>query len=259
MTIEVLWTPAELDQLPVYEFSAVVVDVLRAGTCVATAIHHGARSIVPAASTEAALRIANALGRHEVLLCGERQGERIEGFDLGNSPAEFSVEAVDGRTIVMTTTNGTRALTALAGAPTAYVAAFVNLGAVARALSESEGNVLIVCAGRSGRVSAADALCAGLLVEAYLDVRRKRKPNAGTLGDGAVAALALAREHAPVSAEFLRATAGGRALELMGHGADIETCARIDSVPVVPVYRKRQVTRLDGVAVSSAGARKRSG
>lgn len=242
MKIDVLWTPSELEDLPLVDRTGVVIDVLRAATTVAAAIHNAARTIVPAESTEDALRIANSIGRDQVLLCGERGGVRIDGFELGNSPAEFTAEAIGDRTIVMTTTNGTRALTAMASAHVVYLAALVNLTAVARRL-EDGADPLIVCSGREGRVSADDALCAGLLVDAFLKRRRKKKDIA--LSDGAIAALALARQHASDTPAFLRDTAAGRALEAVGLGDDIEFCARVDSIPVVPVFREHQITPLE--------------
>jgi 2-phosphosulfolactate phosphatase len=259
MNIDVLWTPSELERVPVHNRSVVVVDVLRSATTVATAIDNGAKAVVPASSIEEALRIANSIGRDDVLLCGERQGIRIEGFDLGNSPGEFTNEAVGDRTIVMTTTNVTSALALLGGARAVYMVGLVNLGAVAKQLREDEGEPLIVCAGRGGRVSVEDALCAGLLVEAYLkrDRGKKAQSQRAELGDGAVAALALAREHTPVSAEVLRETAAGRAIEQIGQGADIVFCGRLDSVPVVPVFSDRQITKLETVDGSNDGGKKK--
>lgn len=256
MKIDVLWTPLELERAPIQDRTAVAVDVLRAGTCVATAIHNGARAVVPAESIEEALRISNSLGRDGTLICGERQGVRIEGFDLGNSPAEFSSEVIGGRTIVMTTTNGTQTLAAMAGAGVVYVAALVNLSRVVAALRSAEADPLIVCAGSAGRVGLEDALCAGLMVEALLK-KRKRSLRA-ELSDGAQAALALARKLSPVSVETLRSTAAGQALEKTGQGADIEFCAQLDSIPVVPVLRDHQIVSLEPSAGSGGGGKGRA-
>ena len=153
MKIEVLWTPAELEQVQVLGSTSVVIDVLRTGTTIAAAIHNGAKAVVPAASTEEAIRIAQSIGRRDVLLCGERGGRPIEGFDLGNSPAEYTAAAVGDRTLVMSTTNGTQTLSAVAGAGLVYVGALVNLTAVAERLVESDSDPLLVCAGRRRRVS----------------------------------------------------------------------------------------------------------
>ena len=242
--IDVVWTPGELEDMAVQERPAVLIDVLRASTTMTVAIHNGARAVVPVASTEEAMRIANSLGREEVLLCGERGGVRIEGFDLGNSPAEFAPDIVRGRTIIMTTTNGTRTLKRMTQANAVFVAAFINLTPAARALASTDGEPLIVCAGREGRVGVEDALCAGMLLDKWL-TRRRKKPEKTELGDGAIASLALARAHAPVDAEFLQRTAAGRALEQVGLGSDLELCAQIDKVKEVPVLRENQIRPLE--------------
>ncbi|UCF18531.1 MAG: 2-phosphosulfolactate phosphatase [Gemmatimonadota bacterium] len=259
MKIDVLWSPSELEGVSVQDRVAVVIDVLRAGTTIATAIRHGARAIFPVASIEEAMRLATSLGRGEVLLCGERQGLRVEGFDLGNSPAEFSFDLSD-RTIVMTTTNGTRALAALSAAKVTYVASLVNLSAVAQQLGAAGGEPLIVCAGREGRVSAEDALCAGLLVERLVNEGPLISGGAAgaQLGDGAVAALALARAYSPADVLFLRNTAAGCALEKIGQGRDIELCAQVDAIPEIPVFRERQVTRLDLATELGSGGRQKA-
>lgn len=241
MRIDVIWTPLELEGVQLQDRVVTVIDVQRAGTSVAVALHNGARAVVPAESTEEALRIARSLGRSEAILCGERQGVRIDGFDLGNSPAEFSPERVRDRVLVMTTTNGTRSLLAAAAARRTFMASFVNMRAVVQAMAEIDADPLIVCAGRQGSVSVDDALCAGTMVADYLV---RQDVDESSLDDGALAALALARQIGPVTEDFLRTTRAGRALENVGHGDDIGFCARVDSVPVVPLFRDRQIRRL---------------
>jgi 2-phosphosulfolactate phosphatase len=111
----------------------VVVDTLRATTTMLAALGHGARAILPVADVDAALQAAARLGRENVLLGGERRGLPIEGFDVGNSPLEYTPERVSGRTVVMTTTNGTRAIMASARAGRLAIGAMNNASAVARA------------------------------------------------------------------------------------------------------------------------------
>ena len=241
MKIDVAWTPSELRHFAVHERVPVVVDVLRAATAITTALHNGARAVLPVESIEEGMRIANSIGRRDVVLCGERGGVPIEGFDLGNSPQEFTPEVVGGRTLVMTTTNGTQALGTAATAPVVYVAALVNMTAVSRHLLGSEGDPLIICAGREGRVSAEDALCAGLIVRTVAGPENEERPDM-LLGDGAIAARALAAPNAPVDAGFLRRTAAGRALEATGLAADIDYCAGVDILSEVPALRERQIT-----------------
>lgn len=241
MKVDVLWTPLELEHVSVQDRTAVLVDAIRSATTIATAIHNGAGAVLPAGSIEEAMRLANSLGRDEVLLCGERQGVKIDGFDLGNSPAEYTQDAVTGRTVIISTTNGTRTLASLSSARRTFVAAFVNLTMVARRLQEEAQDTAIVCAGRQGRVSVEDALCAGQLIQVWRDSGSTELD----LGDGALAALALASNFSPVNLDFMRATEAGRALTRIGLADDLGICARTDSVPAVPVLDGPQLVSLE--------------
>jgi 2-phosphosulfolactate phosphatase len=243
MNIDVLWTPSEIEQVQIQDRTVVVIDVLRSGTTIATAIQNGAKAVVPADSTEKAIRIAQSIGRENVILCGEQGGEQIEGFDFGNSPADFTPPVVGDRTLVMSTTNGTHTIAQLSAAGVVYVGALVNLTALGSRLSESSSDPLVICAGRRGRVSVEDALCAGLLVNAVIENTRQAKLPEPELLDGAAAAHALAMELSPVDAHLLGNTAGGRSLASIGQSSDIELCAKVDSVPVVPVLRDRQIVK----------------
>ena len=110
MRIDTYFTVPEVDGASLAESAVVVIDVVRATTTIIEALANGARAIFPTESTEEAVRLASSLGREDSLLCGERKGEKIEGFDLGNSPAEFTREVVEDKKLVMSTTNGMRAL-----------------------------------------------------------------------------------------------------------------------------------------------------
>lgn len=238
MTVEVFFTPGEVAGLDLAGRAVVVVDVLRAGTTIVEALANGARAVIPVATIEDALRLAHNLGREDALLCGERGGLPIEGFDLGNSPAEFGAERVAGKTLVMTTTNGTAALAGVAGARQVYVGAFANLGAVADAVAGLEGDVAVVCAGRERRFALEDALFAGALLR-RVRARRGRGVRAGN--DAALVAERLARGLRD-PAVVLRRTAAARELEAVGLGSDVAWCAVVDRRAVVPVFRERQVT-----------------
>jgi len=234
----VFFTPGEVAEVDLADRLVVVVDVLRATSTIVEALANGARAVVPVATIEEALRLVRNLGREGALLCGERGGLRIEGFELGNSPAEFTAERVAGKTLVMTTTNGTAALVGVAGARRVYVGAFANLGAVAAAVADADADVAVVCAGRGRRFALEDALCAGALLR-RVRARRGRGVRAGN--DAAWVAQRLARslvDPAPV----LRRTAAARELVAVGLGADVEWCTVVDRSGVVPVFRERQVT-----------------
>ncbi|HEU5322572.1 MAG TPA: 2-phosphosulfolactate phosphatase, partial [Methylomirabilota bacterium] len=143
--------------------TVLVVDVLRASTTILTALANGCAGVVPVADAEEARRRAAA--EPGALVAGERRGEPLAGFDLGNSPLEFTAERVGGRTVIFTTSNGTRALLRARDAPAVGVAALVNVSAAA-AWARAEGrDVLVLCAGERGARSLEDLVCAGLLVE----------------------------------------------------------------------------------------------
>ncbi len=171
MKLEVLFTPAEFAALASRDLRGtvcVVFDVLRATSTFATALHNGAREIFPVAEISEALEIKKS--RPEVLLGGERDGVRISAdgidFDLGNSPREYTPGKIRGKAIVSTTTNGTRALRACAGAKTVLAASFLNLGATAEFLRrEKFADILLICAGTGENAALEDTLAAGALCD----------------------------------------------------------------------------------------------
>src|ERR671910_1541376 len=151
MSIDVVFTPAGLSPSEVQGRPVFVIDILRATTTMCAALSHGAKAIIPVGSTEEALRLAHTIGSTDVLLAGEKNCVRIPGFHLGNSPLEMTEPAVRGKTIIVTTSNGTRALLACQGASAVYPAAAVNLSSAAekaREALESDQHILMVCAGR---------------------------------------------------------------------------------------------------------------
>ena len=174
MKIEAILTPVELPALARRDLSGtacVVFDVLRATSAFVTALRNGASAVIPAAEISEALAIRK--NQTEVLLAGERDGVKIRAaqtggtdFDLGNSPREFTLEMVRGRTIVSTTTNGTRALRACVHAQTVLAGCFLNLGATAEFILRLQpAEVLLVCAGTRENRADEDVLAAGALCE----------------------------------------------------------------------------------------------
>lgn len=217
---------------------AVVIDVLRASTTMITALAHGADRVVPVADVDEARRMAAALGESAVL-GGERGGVRIPGFTLGNSPLEYSVARVAGRTVVITTTNGTAAIEASRAAREIVIGAVVNrsaAAATARRLAAGSA-VHLVCAGTDGVVSGEDVLAAG----AILDAASSAGP-ADVLDDAAREAVAFFRRVAAAGdlpralvAEFRRSP-GGSNLVALGMEEDLPVAAAIDSLAVVPRF-----------------------
>jgi 2-phosphosulfolactate phosphatase len=225
MHIDVVLHPAEIAVvLPARDLSktvCVVFDVLRATSSMITALAHGATEIYPVRTIEEALALKVKMPT--AVLGGERQGDLIPGFELGNSPAEYR-EKVRGRQIITTTTNGTIALRACERASRVLVGAVLNIEAVANVLRQTwPENVVIVCAGTFSDFALEDACAAGLLI-GYL--------GAESLSDSAHAALAVTRLYSePLSA--VRASRNGRVLMGTGRMADVEWCARLSHYDIV--------------------------
>lgn len=224
----------------------VVIDVLRACTSAIVAFDHGAKAIYPCASRNEAWKLYKELREKgiEPLLCGERKGFKIEGFDLGNSPLEFTREKVQGRTLIMATTNGTKALKG-AEAVAAQdergwigIAAFLNAGAVAQKLSASPGDCLIVCSGKEGFFSLEDFIGAGLIVHELLG---RTGVTAWSLDDASRAALELYRQHESNLLQLLRTCSHGAYLIECGFEADLPVCAQVNISQWVPTYRQGQL------------------
>ena len=226
--------------------TVVVIDVLRATSSIVEALANGAQGVFPVPSTEEAIRLASSLGREDTILCGEARGLIIEGFDLGNSPREFSAERVAGKRLVMSTTNGTRAFFLVEDAARVLACSFMNLGAVAAEVMEA-ASIVVVCAGKEGQFSLDDAVCAGALVQ-------RIRTAAGTdveLNDAAMGAVEMALTFR-VNAHFLASTSTGQQLIENGFREDLDICAEIDRHSVVPEMDDR-VIQLPSLDAGSSG------
>jgi 2-phosphosulfolactate phosphatase len=210
--------------------TVLVVDVLRASTTMVAALGHGAAAIVPVATPEEARERAGA-AEPGCLVAGERRGEKVDGFDLGNSPLEFTAERVAGRTIMFTTSNGTRALLASREATAIGIAAFVNAAAAAAWAVDEGRDLTIVCAGDRGRHSMEDHVCAGLLVDRVVAA----KP-AAACSPAAEAAVSEARGYGTEVARLAVESPWARRLVAGGLGDDVAACLVLDTSRLVPVY-----------------------
>lgn len=242
MRIDVYFNGSSTGQQDLHDRVVLVVDVLRASTSIAAALNNGARAVIPFEGVDEAIMRARSLERSEVLLAGERKMAPIPGFQLGNSPKEFTADVVNGKTIVMTTTNGTAALASAAAAAEVIVGCFANYSAVLawlRAAARAGKSITILCAGTNGRFALEDAICAGRFVRGV--ARRGIQPE---LGDAASVAAIIDRRMGGDLLAVLRDSEHGRALTEAGLGDDVTYCASLNTHPVVPVYRERQIVRL---------------
>lgn len=204
-----------------------VIDVLRATTVMATALDSGASCIYTTAEIEAAHRIRENIGS-ETLLCGERNGSRIDGFDLGNSPYEFNRQMVEDKVLVMCTTNGTKAVEAGRGSELLIALSFVNLSAAAGVLLQSGLPVELLCSGTNGRFSMDDALCAGMTIAWLSRHAPVQTDDLGTL------LLNFARQQGSIS-QKLQNCSHRLFLEASGYQRDIAFCFDLDRFNTVPI------------------------
>ncbi len=226
---------------------AVVIDVLRATTTIIHALAAGCSAVYPVAEVEAARDLAGTMRKGKVLLGGERGGKPIAGFDLGNSPGEYRPELCKGAALILTTTNGTRALLHAAEAERVLVAGFVNFSAVCEQLLNEARPVHLLCAGTDGEVTLEDVLLAGAFIDCFCDL------DDVALNDSARLAWDCFEFHGAVLQETLKLGRGGANLLALGYDADIRAAAEVDKFMIVPELRRRP-PRLE---VGAAGAVRR--
>jgi 2-phosphosulfolactate phosphatase len=223
-TIDVCLSPDLMHLYPVKDHAIVVVDILRATSCMTTALAHGIESISPFAELKDCLAM-KALG---YFTAGERDGKKVDGFDLGNSPFEYQDPKLKGQKIAFTTTNGTQAIVKSLGAKEIIIGSFLNLSAVAAHLRKSSNDVLIVCAGWKGKVNLEDTLFAGALVELLKD---QLTPAC----DAPLAAQHMYNQAKNNMMEFLKNSSHVKRLAKLNIHKDIEFCLTPDQYNVVPV------------------------
>ncbi|MEA3186974.1 MAG: 2-phosphosulfolactate phosphatase [Chthoniobacter sp.] len=227
MNIDVILSPPEIDLLPQRDLSTatvVVFDVLRATSSMITGLAHGMTEIFPARTIEEALELKTR--RPDAKLGGERHGDRIEGFDLGNSPLEY--RDLRGERIITTTTNGTVALRASEGAREVLVGALLNMNALVLHLQkEKPSELVLVCAGTFRELALEDVIAAGMLCARL----------SGSPSDSARVAEAVFRRHENDLLAALSSARNGRVLLGKNRGAEIEWCAQVSAFDVVGSLR----------------------
>ena len=236
MNLDVVFTPFELEKRGLQGKIVVVIDALRATSTMIEAFKNGCSAFIPVLSVEEAKRLTAETGNPDIRLGGERGGLMVRGFHFGNSPRDYQPGKVEGKTVVMTTTNGTRALVAAKRAVKVFIGAFLNRAALAKRLIEEGRDVIIACSGEKDRFCLEDTVCAGAIID-YLEERGI----ALALSDSAWAARSLYKSCATNLGQMLFQCEWGRHLESIGLGGDVEMCGRMDCSEIVPVYREGRV------------------
>jgi 2-phosphosulfolactate phosphatase len=235
LTIETCLTPA---LLPLYQLEnsiAVIIDIFRATSSICYGIENGAEAIIPVAQVEecAAYREKGL----DYLLAAERNGEVVAGFDFGNSPFSYTKEKVAGKTIVLTTTNGTHALHLSIKAKKIGIGSFLNLTALCDWLKNQQENILLVCAGWKNNFNLEDTLFAGAVVE-------QLKASNYKLDDPSTAANDLFQLGKNDLNTYLQKTAHGERLKKLGIEEDIKFCLQTDLTTAIPILEGEKLVKL---------------
>ena len=228
-------TPALLPLYNVEEYIVVVIDIFRATSSICYGIENGAEAIIPVSQVEecSAYREKGL----DYLLAAERDGKVVDGFDFGNSPFSYTAEKVAGKTIVLTTTNGTQALHLSRAAKRVVIGSFLNLTALCEWLKTQDENILLVCAGWKNNFNLEDTLFAGAVVE-------QLKYSGFKLDDAAIAANDLYQTGKADISQYLKKTSHSERLKALGIEKDIEFCLQVDLTTAIPVLDGERLVKL---------------
>ncbi len=236
MDVEVFLTSSVVSEEDVRGRTVIVIDVLRTSSTIAAVLANGSRAVIPVIDTEEAGKIASNLDPTSFLLGGERGGEFIEGYEHGNSPLEYTRERVEGKTVILNTTNGTRAIALSRRAEHLIVGSFLNASAVVNYVRELGRDLIIICAGWRHRVALEDTLAAGMILYRLWEGREP-----GLVSDGAHIAFTQYRNDQEHLQTTLRRCNHAKWLAGKGYADDVEFCFQVDALPVLPVLDDRRI------------------
>ena len=221
--------------------SAVIVDVLRAASSMVTALSNGARKIIPVSAMEDAVKIAQTMDNKDYLLCGEQNGNKIEGFHLGNSPLEYTKEIVADKTLIINTTNGTKAIKKAALANRLYVGCFLNQKSILKVLEDHDDDVVLICSGWQGKMSLEDTLFAGSII--YKMSKGKLPKNTK---DGVKVAFSLYEKFKDDLEEAIETSDHAIRLKELVPDGDIPFVCQVDKFDVLPGMKDGILINLNG-------------
>ncbi|MAT59592.1 MAG: 2-phosphosulfolactate phosphatase [Melioribacteraceae bacterium] len=231
MKVNVLLSPLNADDLYFTGKTTVVIDILRATSVIVTALGNGAREIIPVNTVDFAMKVSgNAFGG-QTLLGGERNTKKIEGFALGNSPIEYNTETVKGKSIILYTTNGSKAIVRAKFSENLFICSFGNLNAIAEHLVKLNKDVVIVCSGTNGMFNLEDTICAGKLITEMLKMNEEIE-----LTDASNASVTLNKSFGKSLNKMLSQTEHGKLLIENGFSEDIKICAKLNTHDIIPYY-----------------------
>lgn len=235
MNIDVIISASDIKPGKLKNRIVVVIDVLRATTVMITALSHGCEKVIPVKEIDEAIEVARR-DRSRFLLGGERGGLKIENFDFSNSPLDYTSEVVEGKTLVMTTSNGTRAIKNSEEAERIFIAAMINGKAVAKKLVELNEDITFVNAGTNGEFSIDDFITSGYIISCIKDL----KAGACTLTDIAITSEYIYKNNTNII-NFAENALHYNRLKALGYDEDLRYCLTKDTVDIVPEYKGGEI------------------
>jgi 2-phosphosulfolactate phosphatase len=240
-TLDVFYSLHSFQEDELRDKTVVIIDVLRASSTIVTAFMNGAKAIIPVGDMGEASKIAQNVDSDNYLLCGEKDGEKIEGYDLGNSPLEYTKEIVENKTLIFNTTNGTKAIKKSLGSSKTYIASFLNVGSIVEELENQPNEVVLVCAGWKGRLAFEDMLLAGNIIHLLGDGNLTNDSR-----DGAKVAFGLYDKYGDdISTVIHQSNHAMRLKDIIGT-SDIDYCCQVDITDMLPRLKEGMITLTDG-------------
>ncbi len=236
MKVNVLLSPNNVDELYFTSKTTVVIDVLRATSVIVQALNNGAKEVIPVGSIDFAMKISVNAHGGQTLLCGERNTKMIDGFDLGNSPQDYTKGLVHRKSIILFTTNGSKAIVKAKYSNKLLVASFNNLSAIAESLIDLGSDVEIVAAGSNGMFCIEDTICSGALIQTMKSLKEDIE-----ITDAGWASLVLNDQFGSDIGKMLRESEHGKILIGNGFEEDLAFCSERDNMPIVPFYKGGEI------------------
>lgn len=234
MKVDIIISADDIKEKKILNKSVVVIDMLRATSVIVTAINNGCEGVIPVLTVEEAVKIAEK-HREKYILGGERNALKIQGFDFSNSPLEYNQDKVKGKTLIMTTSNGTRAIKASVKAKNIIIAAMINAEAVVQKLTHYNKDVVIINAGTNGEFSIDDFICSGYIISIL------KKENEIRLSDIATTSLYIYEKNRDIKS-FIKYANHYKKIKELGLLKDLEYCCQKNIIDKVPEYSDRMIT-----------------
>lgn len=256
MKINVFTTPAEVNEDELRGERVVIIDVLRSNSTIIQALSNDCKDIIPVESVERAMALQSALFDSDVLLCGERDGLRIPGFDLGNSPLEFTRDVIAKKSLILSTTNGTVATVKARKGRDVFLCGFQNMDTVTshvvsgrsdgsnkQVLNNKADHLYIICSGQNNHFALEDFVCAGMLIKRIIDKIGADSGSDIELTDAAQSAVVMYKQHANNLKKMINQVDHGRELIQLGMKNDLDFCILVDTMQILPVYSDGKIMK----------------